>query len=455
MRKYYFISIIATLAIICIQAFYIARLHENYITDKITEIRLFTKKALFEELNVRTRNQIKRERRVYYNHIDDMTQEERDSMLRISSKDDTLINLTNTKDNLLGETLDDIFRQLEQDEAMNNGINLDITVLDSIFRSLTSDHYTHLFTIYDTNKLKISSIGNLKAEKPTYISPLYAIGTKSKLYIQIDAFIPMSGFIEFQFQVLTMSAFMILIIVSCLLYQLIVIRRKSMLLQKRETSVNGTIHDLKAPLNSIVTMLSWFKMKNNDIKTGEIIETCQVSVKHMVHNIESLLLSARSDRKKIVLNKINVDIIALIQLVKRELDVLFQNKKHIIEIVNKLPENYIIYADSMYLENVIRNLLENSLKYSDDGVRVVVELFSSNNTLNVVISDNGWGIPSKERKKIFKQFYQVSRSKDKMQKGDGIGLTHVLNIIKAHEGDITLRSIEKQGSTFSFYIPLS
>lgn len=455
MRKYYYITTIATIAIICLQTVYTLRLHDNYVMEKISEIEAHTKKAIIEELNLRTRDKIKRERHIHYKRISDMTPEERDSILKPPSEDDALINLTATKDSLLGKTLDDILKQLEQDQAMQNGLNLDIAVVDSLFMVYTNNEYSHLFIAYDGGKLSLNTVGNAEKEKFNYISPLYPIGTKHQLFIQLSVLIPMAEFVKFQFQILAMSAALILIIITCLLYQLIGIRRKDLLLQKREASVNGTIHDLKTPLNSIITMLSWLRMADKNPKTNDAIEICQTGVKHMAYNIESLLLTARKDRRKIVLNKNEIDVLDLVQAVKKELSFLYQGKMHTIEITDELPDDKKVYADSMYLENVIRNLIENSLKYADDGVFIRITLSVSNNMFHFTICDNGWGIAPKYRKKLFTPFYQVPRSIDKAQKGHGIGLAHAKHVIEAHGGEITVKSTENQGSIFSFTISLS
>jgi signal transduction histidine kinase len=454
MKKYYYITIIASIAITCLQAGYIVKLYDNYIAEKIIEFDGYIKKALDEELNIRIHNKINRTRQMHLKRISNMTPEERDSIMQ-PAYGDTLINLTETNENRIGETVDDIFKQLEQDQAMQNGLYLNITVLDSILNQYTNNKYTYNLITYDKNKSAIDSAGNFTMKNFNYSSPLYPIGTNSQLFLQGKVLIPMSDFIKFQFQVLAMSAFLMLIILACLLYQLIEIRHKNQLLKKRETSVNGTIHDLKTPLNSIITMLSWFKKAEKDAKTNQIIELCQTSVKHMVYNIESLLLTARKDKQKIILHKNHINILDLTQLVKKELDILFQSKPHTIDIIDHLPANKMIYADSMYLENVIRNLIENSLKYSDDGVFIKITLSVSNNMFNFAIHDNGWGIPPKYQRKLFTQFYQVPRTKDKIQKGYGIGLAHAKNIINAHGGEITIISNENKGSTFSFTIPPS
>lgn len=136
------------------------------------------------------------------------------------------------------------------------------------------------------------------------------------------------------------------------------------------------------------------------------------------------------------------------------MDALYRVKPHHIKIVNELPESLRILADGMYIENVIRNLVENALKYSDDGVMVRIILYVASNMLQVSVQDNGWGIAPEYQKKLFQQFYQVPREEERIRKGYGIGLAQSKYIIDEHKGMIKVESDEGKGSIFTFAIPL-
>lgn len=443
----------ASIAIICFQANYIRNLYNNYLEEKIIGINENVRIAIEEEFNIRTRGKLAKERHVYYKR--DITPEERDSLTNPTLFDNTIIDFSSAQKEGIGNTIDDILFQLEQDQAFEEGLFLDLIKLDSIFSSISADNFQHEFLLHNQDKAIIGSEGTLSYRASNYSSALYPIGVKEFQFIQIKAYIPMSEFVKNQFWMLVLSAGFMLIVLSCLLFQLIEIRNKSILLAKRETSVNGTIHDLKSPLNSIVTMLSWFKMKEKDSAVKQLIERSQTNVKHLVFNIESLLVTARKDRQRIILNKTVINLPTIVESIKNELSLIFQDKSYSIKIIDNLPDGIKILADPMYIENVIRNLIENSLKYSDNGVLVTVSMSISGDMVQVSIKDNGWGISPKYQKKIFSQFYQVPRNKDKSLKGYGIGLAYTHSIIKEHGGKITVASSENKGSIFSFVIPYS
>lgn len=463
MKKYYYITLIATISIICLQAYYINSLYNNYITEKITEIDNVMHIAIDKELFWRLRDtsipEIKGQEHLYIKRASDMTPKEIDSLLKISpipiNHGDTL-DIAKMRREGQAQTTGDIFELYRQDDALREGKPLNLKMLDSLFIDLPNHIFYHRFLTYDKNKILTDSIGNLGDNTPDYCSNLHQIGTKGLQYLQIKAAIPMSDFIRQQLLTLSLSAFLMLIALSCLYIQLVAIKNRTILLLKREASVNGTIHDLKAPLNSIITMLSWFKMSELNPEKKKAIENSQMGVKHLVYNIESLLISAREDRQKIILNKTIVNIPALVETVKEELDLLYQGKPHTIEMINELSADNTVFADSMYVENVIRNLIENSLKYSDDNVIVKVIISVINNKLQISVKDNGWGIEPQHRKKLFTQFYQVPRNEEQTQKGHGIGLAQARYIITEHGGEIKMTSGENnKGCVFTFTLPLS
>lgn len=463
MKKYYYITLIATISIICLQAYYINSLYNNYITEKITEIDNVMHIAIDKELFLRLRDtsipEIKGQEHLYIKKVSDMTPKEIDSLLKIApipiNHGETL-DVTKIRREGLAQTTGEIFDLYRQDDALREGKPLNLRILDSLFIDLPNQTFYHRFLTYDKNKILTDSIGNLGDNTPEYCSNLYPIGIKGLQYLQIKAVISMSDFIRQQLLTLSLSATLMLIALLCLYFQLVGIKKRTELLLKREASVNGTIHDLKAPLNSIITMLSWFKMSEMNPEKKKAIENSQMGVKHLVYNIESLLISAREDRQKIILNKTIVNIPALVETVKEELDLLYLDKPHTIEMINELSADITVFADSMYIENVIRNLIENSLKYSDDNVIVKVIMSVINNKLQISVKDNGWGIEPQHRKKLFTQFYQVPRNEEQTQKGHGIGLAQARYIITEHGGEIKMTSGENnKGCVFTFTLPLS
>lgn len=455
MRKFYYITLVAAIAIVCLQVNYVSTLYNRYVDEKIIDIDAKLKLAIDKEQSIRSAKmqglQPKAHHSITMKPASMMSPQELDSLKRISPMREFCIEEAMEKG--IGETSADVLFQLLQDGLLEKGMPIHLLSLDSLFNTIFKYDFQHTFLLYNKDKVASDSIGSLNHDSFNYKTRLIPIGTQGLQYLQLQIDISMYHFLELHLWTLIFSGFFMIIALFSLIYQLIVIRIKNELLQKREESINGTIHDLKAPLNSVVTMLGWLYKSEPDGKKKETIDISRSGVKHLVGTVESLLAVARGDRKKIILNKVAVDIPHLVTLVRKELDVLYRDKPHTVEIVNNLPEGHRACADSMYIENVIRNLIENSLKYSDDGVEVVVTLSLQGDMLQVSVKDNGWGIAPRYQKQLFDQFYQVPRSDAQNRKGYGIGLTQVKYIIAEHGGKITVKSAEEQGSEFAFTIP--
>ena len=457
MKKYYYITLVAIVATVCLQVSYINSLYNRYVDEKIIGIEDIVQKLSTRERIIRDALRVgvkpKERPRIMRKHISHMTQEEIDSLRRLPGGADTIDVIAAQKAGI-GGTAGEIVDQLMQDLLLKSGFPLNLNTLDSLWRASDSIvHHPHQFLLYDKDTVMISSVGDLESHTPDYVSQLHPIGTKGLQYLQIKADIPMSHFLRHQLWTLALSACMMLLVLLCLFFQLTAIRRKEALLRKREMTINGTIHDLKSPLNSVITMMGWLKQTAPDKETKEMLETSKAGVRRLISNIEALLMTARMDRHQVVLNKSLIDVPEMAEGVKKELSCLYPVKPHTICIINELPAGLQVMADGMYIENVIRNLMENALKYSDAGVMIEVSLSIVNERLRVSVKDNGWGIAPCHQRKLFTQFYRVPRSEEQQQKGYGIGLAQSQYIINEHGGEIMVKSAEGEGSTFTFIIP--
>ncbi len=115
-----------------------------------------------------------------------------------------------------------------------------------------------------------------------------------------------------------------------------------------------------------------------------------------------------------------------------------------------LPE---IYVDEERILQVFENLLNNAVKFSPDGGKVLVSIRDIGHSLQVDITDHGIGMPPEEHAKIWRRFYQVDGSRTRRFGGLGLGLTIVKQVVEEHEGHVSVESLPDQGSTFIFSIP--
>lgn len=128
-----------------------------------------------------------------------------------------------------------------------------------------------------------------------------------------------------------------------------------------------------------------------------------------------------------------------------------------INLVSKIDLNHNdkVEVDILRLRIIIENLLENSIQYvSGDNKEIKVEVNNTKTTLNLIVSDNGIGIPVDEQSKIFGEFYRASNARRKLSSGSGIGLHMCEKYVKAHHGTIRFESTAGKGTAFYITLPL-
>ena len=113
-----------------------------------------------------------------------------------------------------------------------------------------------------------------------------------------------------------------------------------------------------------------------------------------------------------------------------------------------------ILGDRRQIEMAIRNLIENAIHYSPDGTRVAVSLQAVDGLAEILVSDQGIGIPEKDIERIFERFYRVDPARSRATGGTGLGLSIVKHVVINHGGDVSVWSVEGAGSTFTIRLPL-
>jgi two-component system phosphate regulon sensor histidine kinase PhoR len=114
-----------------------------------------------------------------------------------------------------------------------------------------------------------------------------------------------------------------------------------------------------------------------------------------------------------------------------------------------------IVVDQNAIAQVLMNLLDNAVKYSNGDKRVDVAVSGDANSVRIAVRDHGVGIPASEQRKIFEKFYRVGSGLVHNVKGSGLGLAIVNHVVKAHGGSVEVLSAPGEGSTFTIVLPLS
>ena len=207
-------------------------------------------------------------------------------------------------------------------------------------------------------------------------------------------------------------------------------------------------HELKSPIQPIFGFAEL--AKSGDIDQKEAWDGVTQLAKKLQDLANSVLDVSKIESKKLKLHLEKISINDSIFEVVNELKV---NLGKNVKIQENLDKNIEIEVDKIRFEQVIRNLLNNSIKFTPEGIiSLSTKVFPDENKVFVKISDSGIGIPNEILSKIFEKF--VTKGNES-QGGTGLGLFLCRGIIRAHGGEITARNNSEKGATFEFSLPIS
>jgi two-component system, OmpR family, sensor histidine kinase SenX3 len=123
--------------------------------------------------------------------------------------------------------------------------------------------------------------------------------------------------------------------------------------------------------------------------------------------------------------------------------------------VGSVDPNLCVMANRRDLVSAVSNLVDNAIKYSDTGGAVYVEFERRGDSICLSVRDEGIGIPRRDRERIFERFYRVDRARSRWTGGTGLGLAIVRHVAAYHGGDVSVDSVEGEGSTFMLRVPVA
>jgi len=215
-------------------------------------------------------------------------------------------------------------------------------------------------------------------------------------------------------------------------------------------------HQLRTPISKI----KWITEMLVDDKTASfsdsqksLIDNLSTTTQQLVSIVTSLLNISRIESGRIAINPTNVEINDLINLVTKTLDIFAAEKniKIIVETQKDLPQ---IKLDEKLISEVFKNLISNSIKYSAENSKVLINVFTKNDNLVSQIIDSGFGIPQNQQNKVFKRFFRADNIVKVDPNGSGLGLYLAKSIVEMSGGKIYFESQENKGTTFTFTLPL-
>ena len=250
------------------------------------------------------------------------------------------------------------------------------------------------------------------------------------------------------------TAIMMIMVITCIIYQIKIIIRQDKIAKVREDFSYAMIHDMKTPLSSILACTSFLhsgKMESMQLKERYfcIIED---ETGHLLNLTNKVLTLSKLENHKLEMSRTVFPLEPMIDDLIEKFSTKCTKPLHFTTNL-KAKE---VCADEEYLKEAISNLIDNAIKYSKELVEIDISSLSNATHTLIKVHDNGIGISEKDRKHIFEKFERASafkRSRLGKVAGFGLGLNYVYQVMDAHEGSVTVSSVEKEFSEFILYIP--
>ena len=205
-------------------------------------------------------------------------------------------------------------------------------------------------------------------------------------------------------------------------------------------------HELKTPIAAAKLAIETVIRNKNIEAQDRVLEISKKNIDRLSGMMERVLLATQFENSLPVAQKKWESCSDIIQ--KSLIDCQFTDEQ-ILKISLVIPSNFLIYCDSYMMKIAFINLFTNSIKYSEpNGVNVNVSSIINNEHCQILISDQGIGIPMIERTRIFEKFYRVGDEKTRSRSGSGLGLYLVKQILQLHDARIEVRANNPKGSTF-------
>ena len=219
----------------------------------------------------------------------------------------------------------------------------------------------------------------------------------------------------------------------------------------RREFIANVSHELKTPLTAIqgyAETLAAGGLSPEQQRT--FLDVILRHGKRLGALIEDILQLSRIESRKLELNIAPVDVAALARGVLGDLEARLEMKKLSSTVETRGDSEAM--ADARSLEQVLLNLLDNAIKYTEEGGAITVQVDGEGPRLRVAVEDTGLGIPRADQDRIFERFYRVDRARSREQGGTGLGLSIVKHLVQANGGDVFLDSQLGRGTRISFHL---
>lgn len=250
------------------------------------------------------------------------------------------------------------------------------------------------------------------------------------------------------------SSSILLVVIIFFAYTLWVILKQKKLSEIKNDFINNMTHEFKTPISTIsasAELLKTGNLTNNPEKQAKYYQMISDESNRLKLQVEKVLQMAQFDKNEIDLNLSQQNINELIERAATGVQIILDEKKGIIQFELNVT-NPTMKVDELHLTNIIRNLLDNAIKYCDKTPAITISSSDTNKGITISVRDNGIGINPQQKKQVFDKFYRIPTGNVHNVKGFGLGLYYVKSLVLAHHGTVAVES-DSNGSKFTIFLP--
>ena len=342
------------------------------------------------------------------------------------------------------------------------GIEMSINRMDSLVeiflrdKDISNNHYINIIDIKNDTIIKSTSENQADLDDRLN-SKIIPIKTDLSQGVQLVLLNPYIYIFKRMGLMLAGTFIIMLIVILCISYQVRFISCFEKIFQIREDFSYAMIHDMKTPLTSIIMALKFLrsgKLDNRQEMKDKYFDIAENEADHLLTLTNKVLTISKLENHKLEMNKTEVELTPIIEKLTEKFKAKSQKTVNFITDIKAETA----YADAEYLEEVLSNLIDNSIKYSGESVEIRISTARDDRYTVLKVHDNGFGISDKDIHLIFRKYERASAVKRNRRKGTsgfGLGLNFVDQVVEAHHGKIFVSSIEGEFTEFTIYLPLA